>query len=153
MRRILLLGFLEQWARPEIIKASRRHRILARDGWRCQAPRCRSRAHLHAHHIVYRSRNGPDSAFNLITVCRAHHRMIHSGSIVLRGRAPDRLVWSMGVNVAGEVRERFSNGMRVACLPQWSAIGAAATTRSACDWRRGLSARIPANAADECPLR
>ena len=81
----------------------------------------------------------------------AVHRAVDP--LIERDVAIKTLLPNLPPEIMGEVRERFSNGMRVACLPQWSAIGAAATTRSACDWRRGLSARIPANAADECPLR
>src|SRR3970282_666873 len=74
---VLLLNFLDQWASPEILKESRAHRVFTRDGWRCQVPGCGSRAHLHAHHIVFRSRGGPDADWNLVTACETHHRMIH----------------------------------------------------------------------------
>jgi hypothetical protein len=118
---LLLLNFLGVWADPRLVKRSRSFKVLARDGWRCQAPRCRSRAHLHAHHIIFRSRHGPDTAWNLVTVCAAHHRMIHAGLIRVRGRAPCGLEWAMGVNAAGDVRERFRNGTRVECDAFWSA--------------------------------
>ena len=50
---LILLNFLNEWVRPEIIKASRRYRTFTRDGWRCQVPGCRSRAQLNAHHVVF----------------------------------------------------------------------------------------------------
>jgi hypothetical protein len=121
---LLLLSFLGVWAHPRFVKESRGHRILTRDGWRCQVPRCRSRAHLHAHHVVFRSRGGPDADWNVVTVCAVHHRMIHAGVIQVRGRAPGGLEWAMGVNAAGDVRERFRNGTRVECDASWSLEGA-----------------------------
>jgi len=132
---LILVNFLTEWARPEIIKRSRRYRTFVRDGWRCQAPVCRSRAALHAHHIVWRSRNGPDEAWNLTCVCRAHHEMIHSGCIGVRGKAPGGIEWAMGVNADGDVRERWRNGLRVACDPLWSASGPARCTVAPDDWR------------------
>jgi hypothetical protein len=116
---VLLLGFLQQWAHPEVLRSSRAYRIFTRDGWRCQAPRCRSRARLHAHHIIFRSLNGPDAPWNLVTVCEDHHRMIHAGTIRVRGRSPTSLHWAMGINGRGDVRERFRNGIRVECDPLW----------------------------------
>ncbi len=66
---LILLNFLDEWVRPEIINKSRRYRVFTRDGWRCQVSGCRSRAHLNAHHVIFRSRNGPDERWNLVTVC------------------------------------------------------------------------------------
>ena len=131
----LLLDFLDQWASPEALKSSAAWPVMLRDGWRCQVPRCRCRARLHAHHIIFRSHNGPDAAWNLITVCVDHHRMLHAGVIRARGRAPDGVEWSMGVNAAGEVRERFANETRVALDLRWAAGGPAPVTRGAADWR------------------
>jgi len=124
---LILLNFLDEWVRPEIIKKSRRYRTFTRDGWRCQAPGCGSRAHLHAHHVIHRSRNGPDKGWNLVTVCRSCHEMIHSGCISVRGKAPGGLEWAMGINANGDVRERYRNGLRVACDPAWKT----ATSRTA----------------------
>jgi len=134
---ILLLDFLDQWASPEVMRSSQAYQVFTRDGWRCQVPNCRTRARLHAHHIIFRSRNGPDAAWNLVTVCRQHHGMIHAGVIRARGRAPS-VEWSMGVGPHGRARERFVNGTRVALDPDWSA---------------GFSARNPASGAARGPLR
>lgn len=78
-----------------------RHAILQRDGWRCQYPGCRGRAHLEAHHIHYDGHRGCDHAHNLVTLCHAHHALIHDGHVRLRGRAPDGLVWEMGLQRRG----------------------------------------------------
>ena len=123
---LILLNFLDEWVRPEVVKSSRRHRTFTRDGWRCQAPGCGSRAHLNAHHVVFRSRNGPNDSWNLVTICRSHHEMIHGGCIRVRGKAPGRLEWAMGINAGGDVRERYRNGLRVACDPLWTTARGAA---------------------------
>jgi len=135
---LILLNFLDEWVRPEIIKTSRRYRTFTRDGWRCQAPGCGSRAHLNAHHVIHRSRNGPNEGWNLVTICRACHEMIHSGCIGVRGKAPGGLEWAMGINADGDVRERYRNGLRVACDPAWTTAAAPRTVapddcRQACD--------------------
>jgi hypothetical protein len=137
---ILLLNFLGQWASPQALKASRAMRIFTRDGWRCQAPRCRSRANLHAHHIVFRSRNGPDAPWNLVTVCRAHHEMLHAGKIRVRGRAPGTLIWAMGVNADGDVRERFCRGTRTEIDEGWLLAGGTRRVRAHDDWRAACDA-------------
>ncbi len=137
---ILLLNFLGQWAGREVLKASRALKVFTRDGWRCQAPRCRSRAHLNAHHIIFRSHKGPDDPWNLVTVCRGHHEMLHAGRIRLTGRAPGRLIWSMGVNSAGDVRERWCRGTRVASNAEWASVGPPPAVRAPDDWRAACDA-------------
>jgi len=55
----------------------RLHReILERDGWRCQV--CGSLRGLEVHHVQLRSQAGEDTDDNLITLCSACHRRIHS---------------------------------------------------------------------------
>jgi 5-methylcytosine-specific restriction endonuclease McrA len=49
--------------------------ILQRDCWKCRS--CGSRNALHEHHIVFRSQQGPDEAWNLITLCSSCHDGIH----------------------------------------------------------------------------
>jgi hypothetical protein len=94
----LLVHATAEWERQP------RHRdpIFERDGWRCAVPACTSRAQLHDHHVVYRSRGGDDGRDNRITVCAAHHlRGIHGGTIRVTGRAPDRLAWAIGCRPGG----------------------------------------------------
>jgi 5-methylcytosine-specific restriction endonuclease McrA len=40
--------------------------------------RCAERRWLHSHHIIPKSKGGPDTAKNLTTLCSGHHRLIHS---------------------------------------------------------------------------
>jgi 5-methylcytosine-specific restriction endonuclease McrA len=49
--------------------------ILQRDQWKCRS--CGSRNSLHIHHIVFRSQQGPDEAWNLITICNSCHDGVH----------------------------------------------------------------------------
>ena len=77
-----------------------RHRdpIFERDGWRCAVPICTARMSLHDHHVVFRSRGGENSRDNRTAVCAWHHlRGIHRGVVKVSGRAPDDLVWEIGV--------------------------------------------------------
>jgi hypothetical protein len=72
-----------------------------RDGFRCTAPGCTARRNLHSHHIVFRSAGGPDEPWNRTTLCAFHHqRGIHACLVDCRGRAPDGLVFALGVRPA-----------------------------------------------------
>ena len=69
------------------------HRVLERDGGRCQAPGC-SRAAVHAHHVTPRAQGGGDDESNMISLCAAHHlRGIHGGYLRVSGCAPHGLRW------------------------------------------------------------
>jgi hypothetical protein len=71
--------------------------IFERDDYRCQYPDCAARSQLHPHHIEFRSKSGrksrpphsnkTDSPSNLLTLCVFHHRMLHAGTIGVKGRA------------------------------------------------------------------
>ncbi len=79
-------------------KVAARHRVFARDGWRCAVPGCTSMQNLHDHHIRFRSAGGPDAPENRITLCAFHHlRGVHAGLLRCVGRAPDGLRWEMGI--------------------------------------------------------
>jgi len=80
------------------------YQIYQRDGWRCAMPGCRARRGLHCHHVIFRSHDGGDDAWNLLTLCVVHHQyLVHRGLIRIQGQAPDRLVFEMGVG-------RFASG-------------------------------------------
>jgi hypothetical protein len=71
-------------------------------------PACSARRNLHSHHIRFRSAGGPDVAWNRTTLCAYHHeRGVHGGTVAIRGRAPDRLTYELGI---GRFR---SGGVRV----------------------------------------
>ncbi|HEY2774672.1 MAG TPA: HNH endonuclease signature motif containing protein [Candidatus Binatia bacterium] len=95
--RILAHAYLTWLALP-----GHENPVFARDSHRCQVPACRSRGPLHAHHVRFRSRGGPDDAWNLTAVCDEHHRaFIHRGCIHVHGSAPNALLWQLGCR-AGE---------------------------------------------------
>jgi len=77
-----------------------------RDHWRCTVPACTARRNLHGHHVWFRSHGGPDEAWNRTTLCAWHHqRGVHGGRIRITGRAPDALLFELGVG-------RFRSGDR-----------------------------------------
>jgi len=75
---------------------------FTRDGFRCTVPGCTARRNLQSHHIWFRSACGPDVAWNRTTLCAYHHhRGVHARSLMLRGKAPDGLVYTLGVGRFG----------------------------------------------------
>jgi Domain of unknown function (DUF222)/HNH endonuclease len=63
-----------------------RRALLARDGG-CVVPGCgehRNRK-LHAHHIIHWADGGSTCLENLVLVCHQHHRMLHSGGLIMTG--------------------------------------------------------------------
>jgi len=75
----------------------RRARVLDRDKGHCQMPGC-SRVAAHVHHIRHRSLGGGDEPENLVSLCAAHHlHGVHRGWVKVSGKAPDALVWELGV--------------------------------------------------------
>ena len=79
-------------------KTAKRHKVFARDGWRCTAPGCTSMQNLPSHHIRFRSAQGPDDPENRTTLCVFHHlRGVHAGRLRCVGRAPHGLKWAMGL--------------------------------------------------------
>jgi hypothetical protein len=71
---------------------------FTRDGFRCTVPGCTARRNLQSHHIRFRSARGPDVAWNRTTLCAYHHhRGVHARTLAIRGRAPDGLVYELGV--------------------------------------------------------
>ncbi len=59
------------------------HALTLRDGGRCvqtnpQGVHCQERRWVDFHHRVPRSEGGADTLDNIITLCRAHHRIIHA---------------------------------------------------------------------------
>jgi len=102
--------FLEVWDNKETRRQARENPVVVRDGWRCMAPGCRSfgSGKLHVHHIEHRSAGGPDAGWNLVTLCSGHHLgLLHRGFIRVRGRAPDELIWEMGVDPEHPERGAF----------------------------------------------
>jgi hypothetical protein len=68
---------LDVGRRTPVVPPAMRRAVIARDR-RCQFPGCR-RPHTHCdvHHIRHWVDGGPTAVWNLILLCRRHHRMIH----------------------------------------------------------------------------
>jgi len=82
------------------LKISQNYAILKRDHFTCQAPGCKCRRNLHVHHIIWRSKGGGDWHFNLLTLCKVHHKHILHDLMALKieGTAPDNLTFTFGAN-------------------------------------------------------
>jgi hypothetical protein len=95
---ILLRGFLDQAADPDLKLQMARYPELDRDGWRCAVQTCSQRCDLHVHHIEYRSRGGSEVEWNKITLCAITHigQEHGTGAIRISGRAPDQLYVEIG---------------------------------------------------------
>jgi hypothetical protein len=92
-------------------KVASRHKVFARDGWRCAVPGCTSMQNLHDHHIRFRSAQGSDDLANRITLCAFHHlRGVHGGLLRCVGRAPDGLRWEMGIRPGVTPRLAYRSG-------------------------------------------
>jgi len=70
----------------------RRH-VFARDRHRCSVPGCRSARHLEIHHVVHQADGGGHQPSEITLLCFAHHQLHHEGRLIIRGTAPDNLVF------------------------------------------------------------
>ncbi len=119
----LLDHFLITWL--TLTGKERHHRVLVRDGFRCQVPGCTSRRNLHVHHVVFRSHGGGNEDSNCLTLCMAHHlKGAHEGHITIEGEAPDGLTFRLGVERGREPFAVWKDGERIThrveerlCLP------------------------------------
>jgi hypothetical protein len=85
--------------------------VIERDGYRCAVPGCTSRRSLHDHHVVFRSAGGSHAPANRVTLCAFHHqRCLHAGLLRVRGRAPDSLVFELGVRPGLPPLARYRSG-------------------------------------------
>jgi 5-methylcytosine-specific restriction endonuclease McrA len=60
------------------IKPSVRREVMSRDNHSCQGQGCSSKRYLEVHHRVPRSAGGGNNASNLVTLCSACHKLVHS---------------------------------------------------------------------------
>jgi hypothetical protein len=104
-----LLTYLPLW----VDEVDNGHPIAVRDRFRCTVPGCTNRCGT-AHHVRFRSQGGSDDPSNLTFPCPVHHlEIIHRGFIRVSGRAPDRLVFEMGIRPDGTASEVFVNEERL----------------------------------------
>jgi Domain of unknown function (DUF222) len=68
--------------RTRKLSAALRRAVRARDRHRCRYPGCESRR-VDAHHIRFWSNGGETKLGNLISLCRAHHHLVHDRGIII----------------------------------------------------------------------
>lgn len=84
---------------------------FGRDGHRCTMPGCNGRAMLERHHVRFRSDGGPDIPENRTTLCWFHHQAdVHQRLARITGRAPDRLLFELGLRPDGPPLARYRSG-------------------------------------------
>src|SRR5512138_267298 len=66
-----------------------RRQVLARDHHRCAVPGCRYARFVEIHHVRFQSHGGRHEISNLVTICTAHHTLLHTNKLAIRGLAPD----------------------------------------------------------------
>jgi hypothetical protein len=95
-----ILGDLEVYPQRSTttVTARMREQVLARDGYRCCVPGCRSTRNLDVHHLWPQALGGPHKMWNLTGVCGGHHAATHEGLLSITGRAPGQLTifWTYG---------------------------------------------------------
>lgn len=81
-----------------------------RDKGRCQLTGRKADTHspnpldrIHHHHIVPRSAGGPDLTWNLASVLREVHELLHAVRVTVRGDADEHLVWTLRADAVVEV--------------------------------------------------
>ncbi len=110
---IILTHFILEYQTPSNKRSTLQYKILTRDDFLCGIPTCTSRSNFHAHHIWWRSGGGPDDPWNLITLCAAHHQMVHEGIVQIGGWAPWALIIRQGVDPRNNrAADAFKNGRR-----------------------------------------
>lgn len=62
-----------------------RRAVLRRDHHRCQVPGCRHATYVDIHHVETRADGGDHHEENLVTLCGAHHRALHEGTLQITG--------------------------------------------------------------------
>jgi hypothetical protein len=92
-------------------RARRTDPVMERESYRCAVPGCTSRRNLHAHHLQFRSAGGSDEPGNRVALCAFHHqRCLHVGFMWIRGRAPDGLVFELGLRPGAPPLVRYRSG-------------------------------------------
>jgi hypothetical protein len=92
--------FVEVWmeeVRRRLARVSgERWEIFMEYGGICANPVC-TRPATEIHHVVFRSRGGGEEAVNKLPLCTpCHQRAIHRGTILVTGKAGQRLIWILG---------------------------------------------------------
>ncbi len=77
---------LEVGRKTRTIPPAIRRALKFRDSG-CRFPGCTHQRFLDAHHVKHWAHGGKTCVKNLVTLCRAHHRIVHEGGILVRVQA------------------------------------------------------------------
>lgn len=83
-------------ARPratQSIPPAVRRLVKRRDGSKCTVPGCSAHRYLDLHHLDPRAEGGTHDPDRMLSLCGAHHRAVHAGSLVITGTASTGLVY------------------------------------------------------------
>ena len=69
---------LENGRNRSTIRPSVRREVMSRDNHSCQGQGCNSKRYLEVHHKMPRAAGGSNHASNLVTLCSACHKLVHS---------------------------------------------------------------------------
>jgi len=75
-------NILDVGRRTRKLSAALRRAVRERDRHRCRYPGCESRR-VDANHIRYWSQGGRTSLDNLVSLCKAHHHLVHDKGIII----------------------------------------------------------------------
>jgi hypothetical protein len=84
---------LDLGRRTRTISPSMRRALALRDRGCCY-PACTNRFFLHGHHIVHWANGGHTRLDNLVTLCGAHHRLLHEGGFHVERNADGDLAFT-----------------------------------------------------------
>jgi len=90
----------------QTIPPAKRRTVLRRDSAKCRVPGCRHAVFTEPHHLERRCEGGKHLVANLLTLCGAHHRAAHDGSLVITGTPASGLSFAHadGTPYGGAVR-------------------------------------------------
>ncbi len=80
----------------QTIPPATRRKVLRRDGKCCTVPGCHNHRFLDLHHVRPRNEGGTHDPDNLVSLCGAHHRAAHAGTLVVEGTASRGLSFRHG---------------------------------------------------------
>ena len=108
----MFVHFAHVHVSPEMEERMCSYNVAELHHWVCANPNCRSFGPFHRHHRLYRSRGGGDELANMLLLCDRCHMLVHDGKMVIRGTAPDGLVYLFGLRPDGTAREAYREGIR-----------------------------------------
>jgi hypothetical protein len=97
-------GSVEPRGTTRVVPKALRRALLTRDRG-CRWPGCTTRRFLHAHHVVFWSKGGPTALSNLVTLCGAHHRLVHEAG------------WDLRLERSGRLRVSSPEGTELPAVP------------------------------------